>query len=261
MRNRNYITSLERGLKILQVFGESSHPLTLTEVANACKLNKTATQRFLYTLCSLEYIHRDPNKSYVLGTKVLSLGFNYFNASTLVKLVKPYLDELSSRFNKTVNLAILDDVETLILYRKEVVKFFKYDIGPGAKFPAHAGCLGKVLLAGLPLKELKKRINKMKLHPVTQKTITSKEMLLEEINGIKKQGYGVSKQELSMDLDSFAVPLVDTKPEVVGVINFSTQAESSSSDDLQVLLDSLLKKGEEISRSLGYTGPYPWFPD
>jgi len=260
MRNRNYITSLERGLKILQVFGESSRPLTLSEVANACKLNKTATQRFLYTLCSLEYLHRDTNKSYILGTKVLSLGFSYFNASNLVKIVKPYLDELSFQFNKTVNLAVLDDTEALILYRKEVVKFLKFDIGPGARFPAYAGCLGKVLLAGLPGKELKKRINKMKPYPITPKTIISKERLWEEINKIKERGYGSSNQELSMDLDSFAVALVDAKPDVVGVINFSTEAERTSSEDLQVILNALMKKGEVISRSLGYTGIYPWFP-
>ncbi len=260
MRNRNYITSLERGLKILQVFGESSRPLTLTEVASACGLNKTATQRFLYTLCSLEYLHRDTNKSYVLGTKVLSLGFSYFNASNLVKRVKPYLDEFSLQFNKSVNLAVLDDTEALILYRKEVAKFLKLDVGPGAKYPAFAGSLGKTLLAGLPDKELKGRIKEMKPYPITPKTITSKQRLLEEINKIKKQGYGESKQELSMDLDAFAVALVDAKPEVVGVINFSTQAERTSSEDLQVIINVLMKKGEAISRSLGYTGPYPWFP-
>jgi len=260
MRDRNYITSLERGLKILQVFGESSRPLTLTEVANACKLNKTATQRFLYTLCSLEYLHHDSNKSYFLGTKVLSLGFSYFNASSLVKIVKPYLDELSFQFNKTVNLAALNDTEALILYRKEVAKFLKFDIGPGSKFPAYAGSLGKMLLAGLPEKELKKRINRMKLFPVTPKTITSKEMLLREIKEIRKQGYSMNHQELSMDLEGFAVALIDAKADIIGAINFSTEAERTSSEDLKVILNELMKKGEAISRSLGYAGPYPWFP-
>ena len=260
MRNRNYIASLERGLKILQVFGESSRPLTLTEVANACKLNKTTTQRFLYTLSSLGYLHPDTNKSYILGTKILSLGFTYFNTSNLVKMAKPYLDELSLQFNKTVNLAVLDDTEALFLYRKEVAKFLKYDIGPGGRFPAYAGSLGKVLLAGLPQAELRNRINKMKPYPITPKTITSKERLLESINEIKKQGYGSSIQELSMDLDSFAVALVDAKGDVIAAINFSTEAGRTPQKDLNAMLDALTKKGETISRSLGYTGPYPCFP-
>jgi hypothetical protein len=32
MRDRKYIISLERGLKILEIFGESARRLTLTEV-------------------------------------------------------------------------------------------------------------------------------------------------------------------------------------------------------------------------------------
>jgi DNA-binding IclR family transcriptional regulator len=32
-------------------------------------------------------------------------------------MVKPYLDELSFRFNKAVNLAVLDDTEALVSIR------------------------------------------------------------------------------------------------------------------------------------------------
>ena len=74
MRDRKYIISLERGLKILEIFGESARKLTLTEVASACSLNKTAAQRFLYTLCLLGYLSRDENKKYQLSTKILSFG-------------------------------------------------------------------------------------------------------------------------------------------------------------------------------------------
>ena len=260
MRDKNYIASLERGLKILQVFGESTRPLTLTEVSNVCKLNKTATQRFLHTLCALQYLHRDTNKSYILGTKVLSLGFSFFNTSNLVKVVKPYLDELSLQFNKTVNLAVLDDADQLILYRKEVVRFLKLDINQGAKFPAYAGSLGKVLLAGLADKELKRRMNKMKFYPITPKTIHSKDLLWKEIKEVRKRGYGISNQELSLDLKSFAVPLLDEKGDVIAAINFSTEAERTSSEDLRHILQELIKKGEAISRSLRYAGTYPRFP-
>ncbi len=261
MRDRNFITSLERGLAILQGFGELSRPLTLTEVAKICNLNKTATQRFLHTLCSLGYLHKDENKSYVLGTKVLSLGFTYFNSTNLVKIVRPYLEELSLEFNKTVNLAVLDGTDQLILFRKEVATFLKFDIGPGAKTPAHAGSLGKVLLAGLPDEEFKKRIHKITLHPLTPRTITSKEMLWAEILKIRKQGYSTSSQELSMDLVSFAVPLNDSKGDVAAAINFSSKVETTSTKELNGILLELKKKGEAISRSLGFAGAYPSFPE
>ena len=96
-------------------------------------------------------------------------------------MAKPYLDELSSELGKTVNLAVLEDVHTLFLYRKEVRRFMKYDLGPGSKLPCYAGALGKVLLAGLSHEELNKRIDKIEFNPITPKTISSKKKLREEI--------------------------------------------------------------------------------
>ena len=64
MRERDHIKSLGRGLKIFEIFGKASRPLTLTEVANLFNLNKALTQRFLNTLCSLGYLIREENKRY-----------------------------------------------------------------------------------------------------------------------------------------------------------------------------------------------------
>ncbi|MFC1886310.1 helix-turn-helix domain-containing protein, partial [Thermodesulfobacteriota bacterium] len=50
MRDNNHINSVGRTLKILEVFGESSRSLTLTEVATLTNLAKSTTQRFLDTL-------------------------------------------------------------------------------------------------------------------------------------------------------------------------------------------------------------------
>ena len=164
MRDKNSIQSLARGLNILELVAGSPQPVTLTEIANQAQLTKTTSQRFLNTLCSLGYLRRGDNKSYVLSTRVLSLSYSFLNTSSLVRMAKPYLDELSSELGKTVNLAVLEDVHTLFLYRKEVRRFIKYDLGPGSKLPCYAGSLGKVLLAGLTNKELNKRINKIEFN-------------------------------------------------------------------------------------------------
>ena len=111
MRNKNHIKSVERALEILEIFGESSRPITLTEVANLAKLTKTTTQRFINTLFSLGYLNREENKRYFLGTKILSLGFQFLNNSNLITMTKPYLDEFSSEVEMTFNLGVLDNCD------------------------------------------------------------------------------------------------------------------------------------------------------
>ena len=260
VRKKNSIQSLARGLNILELVAESPLPITLTEITNRAHLTKTTTQRFLSTLCSLGYLRRRENKSYVLSTRVLSLAHLFFNTSSLVRMAKPYLDELSSELGKTVNLAVLEDVHTLFLYRREVRRFLKYDLGPGSKLPCYAGALGKALLAGLSNEELNKRIDKIEFYPITPKTIVSKRKLRENITETKKRGYSISDQELSQDMYSSAVPLLDKQGEVVAAINVSMEFNLKNNPNLKSTINLLLEKGKMISASLGYYGPYPSYP-
>ena len=92
-----------------------------------------------------------------------------------------YLDELSSKLNQTVNFAVLDSLDALIIYRKEVRAFLKYDLHAGSKLPAYCTSLGKILLAGLNDDDLIKKISEMKLQRITPRTITSKKALFKDI--------------------------------------------------------------------------------
>jgi IclR family pca regulon transcriptional regulator len=260
MRDRNFILSLERGIRILEIFGESSRWLTLTEVAKLINLTKTTTQRFLHTLHSIGYLNMDENKRYSLSIKILSLGFSFLNSSNLTKLAKPYIDELSSELNKTVNLVVLDNLEIIYLYRKEVRRFLNYDLLAGSRLPAHCTAAGKILLAGLTDEELTKRINKAELNRLTPRTIISKKLLREEIIKARKRGYSISDRELSMDLYSLAVPLLIEQGKMVASINVTMDAKDTDSQIKKESIFKLIEKGEQISRLLGYQGPYPQFP-
>jgi IclR family pca regulon transcriptional regulator len=256
INQRNSIQSLARGLNIMELFAKSSQPLTLTEIANQARLTKTTVQRFINTLAVLGYIKRDENKRYVLSAKLLSLACSFLNTSSLVKMARPYLDELSTELKISVNLAVLDDVHSLCLYRKEVRRLVKFDVGPGAKLPCYAASMGKVLLSGLRENELTQRINKIEFTPLTPKTILSKEKLREEITEIRRKGYAISDQELSLDLYTIAVPLFDNQGEMIAAISVSMESYLRDSPNLKDKIHKLMEKGRMICRNLGYTGPY-----
>jgi IclR family pca regulon transcriptional regulator len=257
MRDRKYIISLERGLKILETFGESARKLTLTEVASACSLNKTAAQRFLYTLCTLGYLTRDENKKYQLSTKILSLGFSFLNSSDLRSVCKPHIDRLSTGINRTVNLGILDGLEVIYLYRKEVTRYLKYDLYAGSRLPAYCMSIGKILLAGLTDKDLKDRIDRMTLSPITRKTVTSKLKLWDEIMQTRKRGYSICDRQLSMDLYSMAVPLINERQEVIAAVNVTMDSRERNMRIKRKIAQKLINTGLLISKILGYHGPYP----
>lgn len=261
IRSKGSIQSLRRGLNILELVANSSNPVSLTEISKMTKLNKTTSQRFLNTLCDLNYLIRGEDKRYSLSGKVYFLAQNFLNKSNLVNISKPHLDELSSEIGKTVNLAILEDVYTVFLYRKEIKKFLNYDLVPGSRLPCYAGSLGKVLLAGLRDDELKKRIDKIEFYPITPKTITSKDKLWKEILKTRSRGYGICDQELSMDMFSVAAPILDKDGNIIAAINISMEFSYKNNPGLKELIKKLLEKGRIISNHLGYIGPYPSYPE
>jgi IclR family pca regulon transcriptional regulator len=259
MRDRNHIQSLDRGFRILELFGEFSSPLSLTEIARHAGLNKTTAQRFLSTLCSLGYVERLENRKFFWGSRILSLGFRYLDSSNLVKAAKPYLDELSGELRRTINLAVLDGPHVVFLYRREVKIFLKYDLHPGSKLPSHCTASGKVLLAGLRDEKLKDFIQCMELTRMTPRTITDRDLLFKDIVRTRKRGYSICDRELSMDLFSIGAPLLDSGGMVLAAVNVSLELKEREGSDTKSAVERLLKTGDLISRAIGYRGTYPSF--
>ena len=257
MRDNNHITSVARTFRVLEVFGESPRPLTLTEVANLTSLAKSTTQRFLDTLLTLGYLNREKDKRYTLSTRIISLAFHYLNTSDLASLAKPYLDELSSALNMSTHLAILDNCDIIILYRRQVRNFFNFAIHAGSKMPAYSSALGRVLLAGLDDDDLKDRLDLICMEKMTPKTITSKTELFDRIKETRRRGYTLSDQEQSMDLSSMAVPLINDQQKITAAINVSIEFMKKNDTTVATAKTKLIQTGQSISRLLGYNGPYP----
>jgi IclR family pca regulon transcriptional regulator len=103
-------------------------------------------------------------------------------------------------------------------------------------------------------------MNRIKFNPITPKTISSRKRLREEIVEIRRRGYSICDQELSLDMYSVGVPLLDKGGKVVAAINVSMELYSKDSPNLEGTIKVLMEKGKRISNSLGYDGPYPSFP-
>ncbi|MGA7876946.1 MAG: helix-turn-helix domain-containing protein, partial [Desulfoferrobacter sp.] len=102
---RLFITSLARGLSLLESLADSGAPLTLTQLARATGFTKATLTRFCHTLAELGYIEKTARKRYQLTPKILGLGYGVICGYDLCQVAKPYLRELSRTLGETVNMA------------------------------------------------------------------------------------------------------------------------------------------------------------
>lgn len=256
---KHFIQSLARGLELLQVFSAQKPRLSLQQLSQATGYNKTAVQRITDTLMTMGFLGRNQYKEFYLEPKVLGLGFAYLNGSELRQLAETHLREFGLRLNRTVNLAVLDGGEVVIIYRHQVQTFFSFALSDGSRLPAHCTSLGKVLLAGLDSQSLANHLDKMDLQPLTSHTITSRRVLEDDIALTRERGYGFCDREGTLALCSLAAPLQDREGRVVAAINLSLPAEEAKGDKLDNSIAELMRQGERLSELIGYRGPYPRF--
>jgi IclR family pca regulon transcriptional regulator len=250
MVNRtDFISSLAKGLRVLEAFG-SEHPRrTIAEVAEATGLDRAAARRCLLTLHRLGYADYD-GKFFTLTLRVLRLGVGALAALPLAQMVQPWLDQLSERLGQSTSVAVLDDTEIVYLARAAQRKVMSIGLMPGSRLPAHCTSLGRVLLAALPESEARAILERSDLAPRTPCSLTGVEEIVERIRAAGADGYAVIDQEVEIGLRSIAVPLYSARGRIVGALNSGVSVSHATTAELVAGYLPLLLKVQARLRSV-----------
>lgn len=253
--SRYNIEALARGLETLELFSAERPSLSLTEIVQALKLNKSTVFRVLSTLESRNYLERDPaTRRYRPSLKVLQLGFTALNSLEVGQVARPYLERLAQEVSEAASLGVLDGLNVIYVDRIRNRAIVGVVIEIGSHVPGHCTALGKVLLADLPPEEFDKRLARADLTEYTSRTITDREALLNEVALARQRGYAVSDEELAVGLRAVAAPIRDASQKAVAAINVSGSVTTISRERLKTeIAPAVVKAAAQISLALGYS--------
>lgn len=229
----DFMTSLARGLIVLQAFRPEFHSLTVPQISDFTGLHRAVVRRCLYTLKALGFIYSPDNRHYHLLPRVLTLGHAYLTSSDLARNAQTAVEHLSSFLGESCSVATLDGDNILYIARASVKRIMKIDLLRGSRLPAHATSMGLILLSELSEKELSEYLNRTVLTPFTEYTIIDRETLIHTLQKIKAQGYAINDQQLELGLRSMAVPMYSHKGKVVAAMNVGVNAALISAEELQ----------------------------
>lgn len=259
-RNGDFVQSLERGLAVIRAFGPDRPALTLSEVARITGLTRAAARRFLLTLTELGYVHFD-GRMFSLRPRVLELGYAYLSTLGLNEVAAPHMEELVAAMKESSSIAVLDGDDVAYVVRVPTQRIMTVTIAVGTRFPAYATSMGRVLLASLPGPELAAYLDRVRLEPLTKRTVTDPAVLRTILAEIGAQGYALVDQELEDGLRSVAVPIRDGNGRVVAALNMSTHASRATLDFLRRrVLGALTATAAKIEIDLRALGNSPIAP-
>lgn len=241
------IQSVELALSILTEVSKQPD-LRLTEIASKLGETKSRTLRSLRTMQHRGFIHKTPDQGYRLGHTMLLLAAAASTQIDLVKIAGPILETLGTKVNESVQLRIRDNNEALCIAKFEAPRDLRVHVRTGGRRPLHAGS-SKVLLAHLSRK-LQLALIPDPLSPLTPRTITDRDILLEELDRIREQGYCISRGEVRDHLVAVSVPVKGFDNMVVASLNVVAPAVRTEQADLDRFLQLLLEATEKLSAGL-----------
>lgn len=219
-RPGEFVEALAKGLAVLEAF-DAAHPdMTLSDVARRTGVTPAAARRSLITLMALGYVGQN-GKRFHLRPKVMALGSGFYFAARIDEFMAPELRQIVDTHGDASSVAMLDGADVVYIAHHSTQRARRATAVVGARYPAHATSLGRVLLAGLEDAALEAVLAAMQPKALTARTVTDKAELRRLILAARADGYAATVDQLDYGITALAVPIRAADGRVVAALNSS----------------------------------------
>jgi DNA-binding IclR family transcriptional regulator len=189
----------------------------VTELARELDLAKSAVYKHLMTLTGLGYLVKEDTTYY------LSLTFQGFGTRARerypIHIAEPAIHNLAGTTGHIVNFMIYENGHGIYAYQARAPTAAEPPIPEHSKVPLHATAGGKAILAYLPAEERERVIEEVGLDSFTEKTITGRDELDDELQSVRDRRIAFEREEFTEGYQCVGSPVVDSNTRAVGAVS------------------------------------------
>jgi IclR family pca regulon transcriptional regulator len=248
-RATDFVESLDRGLRLLQSFGNATGPMTLSDIARAANLPRATARRILFTLAHGGFVSTD-GKLFSLTPHVLTLAGFYLRSNQVVAVLQPVLDRIATSAQEISSLAVLDAEEVVFIARGSPARVFSAGLDIGYRLPAFCTSVGRAMLGQFDDTELVSKLAAMRRESMTPHTVTDPKLLLARIIADRERGYSLVDREAEPGFRSISVPIRRYDGAIVAAINMGAHVDRVSTAEMTDRFLPLLREGAASVKSL-----------
>lgn len=234
LEDKQFATTLARGLKVLRCFTPEMPVLGNKELSLKTGLPRATISRFTYTLQRLGYLRVAPNQQkFRLGSAVLSLGHPLLATMYIRQLARPMMQELAFEVGGSVALGIRDRLNIVYVEASRSLTVFAPPYTEiGFAHPIVATSIGRAYLAACD-----QRTRSMILNEIQVKTPETwaryKPSVERSLDDFLRLGFCMSSDLFRPNILGVAVPLRHMVDGEIFVINCAVYADSVSTKQLE----------------------------
>lgn len=252
------VPPVERALKLLRYIGDGNRARNLSNVSRDLGINRTTLIRLIHTLADHGMIEEvGEGGGYRLGAGMVSLGAQAIQGRDIVDVCRPILRDLCHATRMSAHLGILDGRDIVYLSRETSDSPLVSNVRTGSRLAAHASSIGRAILAEMTDDQLTNLFSGVEPEPVTDKTPTSLEEIVQQAHQDKAAGFAWSQGHFESGIGSCAAVIFDHTGKPNGALNVSgpedqfTNASSEAAARIQAAVKDAARRA---SLALGYHG-------
>ncbi|MBO0845866.1 MAG: IclR family transcriptional regulator [Nocardioides sp.] len=247
------VQSVDRALTILEVLARAG-VAGVTEVAAELDVHKSTAFRLMSTLECHDLVEQTGDRGkYRLGVGILRLAGATTARLDVVQEARQICRRLAAATGETVNLAVLSGHSALYLDQVAGSSALQSHNWVGQHIPLHATSNGKVLLSELDGTRLKEVLGSLPSY--TDRTITKKAPLMQELAEVRERGYAIAVDELEQGLTAVAAPIRNAHSDIIASMSVSGASFRLRGDVLDLAVKELLAAAADVSFRLGWNDP------
>ena len=250
------VTSLEKGLAVLERLSTSHDGAGVTELARELSLPKSTIARLLAVLRSRGYAWREAARPrYRLGHRALELTANALDDLAVVGHGRPHLYELAGRSSRVACLGVLWDEVIVVV---DIVE-------PPAAAPAalaheplevgrsltHTSSIGKVILAHRSEVAVERFLATGPLVRRTERTITDPDVLRAHLAHVRECGWAINDGESTQGGTSVAAAVFNHAGDV-GAAGSVMDSHQVGLQPPAEIVAAVREAGRRVSFNLGH---------
>lgn len=246
--------TLLRGLGVVQAVADGARDLK--EIARRIGTTRSTTHRLVSCLVEERYLRVLPQVGYLLGPKLIELGFQAREEVPLAMLARPYLDELSQLTGDTVHLAIRDGDEVLYLHKNPGRNGPEMRSRVGHRMPLARTGIGKALLLDSPENEWQ-RLYQISLPEVARNPLwpvheeQSWEQVRQRMHEYVEGDYAFDLEDNEPSIRCVAAPIRDAGKHIVAGISIASTVPYMPLEKMAELVPLIKQVAARLSAELG----------
>jgi len=246
------VRAVERALRILDSFDDEHPERGVSEIAQEVGLHKATAHRIMTTLLNSGYLERTADEQKCrLGVHLADLGFKVIRRMDVRREALPYMVQLVEQWDETCDLGLFDQGQVFYI---EVIRgshTLTIAAAVGQRLPAHCTASGKLFLAHLPPHDLDAVLSQP-LTSYTDRTITEPDILRQELEAVRQQGYGFDDEGFEAGIRAVSAPIYDREANVVAAMSVPGPTSRMTLDRVVDITGALKGAAQAVSRRLGW---------